>query len=54
MLTRLKLWNLERQIKRLEQYEFELEVTLKAVRTKALPELRIKRNTLMFKHKRFA
>lgn len=53
MLTRLKLWNLERKIKHLENYEDEMEATLKHIRNKLLPALRSERNNLMYP-KRFA
>lgn len=48
LMTSFRLWRIKREIKRLERYETELKHTLRAVQNEVLPELRTRRNRLMY------
>lgn len=48
LLARFKLWTLEKKITRAEEYEQELVTTLYYMRTKMLPQLRGRRNEILY------
>lgn len=48
MFTTLKLWWIKRQIRHMEFHEHELKERLKHVQNSILPDLRTKRNAILY------